>query len=45
MEEWSVRPKDAAKMIGVVLALIMLAIATIALLAWSIPASFDIIFN
>jgi hypothetical protein len=46
MEEWSVSPKDAVKMIGVVLALVMLAITTISLLAWSIPAAFiDILFN
>lgn len=45
MEEWSVSPKDAAKAIGTVIGLIMLAIASIALLWWSIPAAFNMIYN
>lgn len=45
MEEWSVSPKDAAKAVGVVIGLVVLAIAALAFLFWSVPAAFHMIYN
>lgn len=45
MEEWSVSPKDAAKMIAVVVAFILAVIVVLVLAAWSVGSLFDLLFN